>query len=64
MLTQSHPYPHAPEAQRTLGATLHRLWTHSVALEHGDDLHRLLLEMILPATYPAPANASMMRALS
>jgi proline iminopeptidase len=25
---------------------------HSVALEHADDLHRILLEEILPATYP------------
>jgi proline iminopeptidase len=27
---------------------------HSVALEHGDDLHRILVETIIPATYPAP----------
>jgi pimeloyl-ACP methyl ester carboxylesterase len=25
---------------------------HSVALEHADDLHRILIEVILPATYP------------
>jgi pimeloyl-ACP methyl ester carboxylesterase len=25
---------------------------HSVAFEHADDLHRLLLEVVLPATYP------------
>ena len=29
MLTHSPSYPHAPEAQRTPGATLHRLWTHT-----------------------------------
>lgn len=27
---------------------------HAVALEHADDLHRILLDTILPATYPAP----------
>lgn len=29
MLTHLPSYPHAPEAQRTLGATLYRLWTHT-----------------------------------
>lgn len=27
---------------------------HAVALEHADDLHRILNDIILPATYPAP----------
>ncbi len=41
-----------------LDAPIKELYTfenagHAVAFEHADDLHRILLEEILPATYPA-----------